>query len=85
MTKQYNFYEAYPGPLGPHLNHLSFYTISRKDEDRLRGRSIRGGGKNTCKAPTGARRERAVTALREHLSRHPNDKQSETHLAKLTA
>lgn len=48
------------------------------------GRGIHGfAGKNTCKPSTGIRQQRSAAALREHLARHPNDKQSETHLAAL--
>lgn len=57
MAIKYDFYQQYPGPLGPHLNCLSDYTKTRKEEDRLRGDSIH---------------------------RHPDDKQSQTHLQSLS-
>lgn len=83
MPKSYDFHESYPGPLGPHLSYLSKYTLTRRDEDRLQGRSIRGAGKNTSAASSGRRQNRAVQALQQHLLRHPRDKQSESHLLAL--
>lgn len=82
-NRTYNFFESYPGPLGPHLNCLSEYTRTRKEEDRLIGRAIRGAGKNTCKAPSGGSQRRAIVGLQEHLARHPNDRVAEARLAVL--
>jgi hypothetical protein len=44
-----------------------------------------GNGKvvNTCAAPKPGTKQRVIAALQQHLLRHPNDKQSETHLRKL--
>lgn len=81
---KYDFHEAYKGPLGPHLNCLSRYTLTRNDADRLIGRSIRGAGKNTCKPRSVAAALRAAHAIEAHLLRHPHDKQSVAHLAKLS-
>ena len=86
MTKKYDFIESYPGPHGPHLNCVSQYTMTRKDEDRLRGNGIHSHGKpakNTCGVSAGKRQARSIAALQQHLLRHPNDKQSETHLGAL--
>lgn len=79
----YDFHAEYQGPLGPHLNHVSRYTLTRKDEHRLIGRAIRGAGKNTSAASTGRRQARAIVGLQGHLTRHPRDMQSETHLLAL--
>lgn len=89
---KYDFHQAYVGPLGPHLNCLSQYTLTRRDEDRLRGESIHPRTRhyadeksNTCKQPSAERRQRVAAAIAAHLERHPNDKQSEAHLAWLAA
>ena len=89
---KYDFHMAYPGPLGPHLNHLSDYTRSRREEDRLRGQSIhpRCWGpftkreiRNTCAAPKAGTLEKLRAALTEHLERHPDDQRSADRLAAL--
>lgn len=78
---KYDFFEQYPGPNGPHLSCLTMFTLTR-DESKRGGRGIHLPGakkSNTCQAR--GDKQKAINGLRDHCARHPNDKQSETHLA----
>jgi hypothetical protein len=76
------------GTMGMKMN---AFTSEASEKDVMRGaggRSIhpRGrGGKSTRGVSTGARQQRSIAALTEHLSRHPGDRQSEAHRSKLAA